>query len=214
LSTFAIRRPWWRFLNRPTGAECAKSEQAAGCDIIDSMPSPVGHALGGIAAGVFVSSHSDRRKLALFATVGVLADIDFILPIVHRGPTHSLTAAALAFGGALAVLRWERRPAMSGRLALAIGAAYLTHILFDWLGEDNGPPSGIMALWPFSSDYFVSGLDLFTTVERRYWLPGFWRDNLLAVVREILLLAPVTLISLTLANRAGRRLARRSSETL
>jgi inner membrane protein len=167
------------------------------------MPSPVGHALGGIAAGSLISPRPDRRKLALFATVGVLADIDFILPIVHRGPTHSLAAAALAFGAALAVLRWERRPAMSGRLALAIGAAYLTHILFDWLGEDSGPPSGIMALWPFSSDYFVSGLDLFATVERRYWLPGFWRDNAMAVLREIAILTPVTWVAL-LAARSRR----------
>ena len=77
-------------------------------------------------------------------------------------------------------------------LATAVGAAYLTHVLLDWLGEDSGPPSGIMALWPFTHHYYVSGLDLFAGVDRRYWLPGFWRNNATSVLREIAILAPVT----------------------
>ena len=180
------------------------------------MPSPVGHALGGIAAGSLIASRPDRRKLALFATVGVLADIDFILPIVHRGPTHSLTAAAAAFTVAFVLVSFRKPPAASVRLAAAIGAAYLTHILFDWLGEDAGPPSGIMALWPVSVRYYVSGLDVFSSVERRYWLPGFWRHNALMLVREVAIVAPVACLALLAARRlnsfGNRRTLVRSSD--
>ena len=163
------------------------------------MPSPVGHVLGGIAAGVLVSPPADRRRLALFAAAGILADIDFILPIVHRGPTHSLAAAAVVFATALVIVSWRNAPATSTRLAVAIGAAYLTHILFDWLGEDTGPPSGIMALWPFSADYYVSRLDVFSSVERRYWLPGFWRDTVFMLVKEVVIVAPIAWLALLAA---------------
>ena len=160
------------------------------------MPSPIGHALGGIAAGSLISPRPDRRTIALFATAGILADIDLLLPMVHRGPAHSLTAAALAFAAALIVLTWKTRSATSVRLAAAIGAAYLTHILLDWLGEDGGPPRGIMALWPFSSSFYVSGLDLFHRVERRYWRHDFWQDNAAALLTEVAILAPAAWLAL------------------
>ena len=63
--------------------------------------------------------------------------------------------------------------------------------LLDWLGADSSTPRGVMALWPLATTYYVSGLDVFDNISRRYWLPGFWRHNTVAVVRELLLLGPV-----------------------
>jgi len=169
------------------------------------MPSPLGHALGGIAAGCVVLPASRRPQVLLFAVAGMAADLDLILPMTHRGPAHSITAAILVFVVAWGVFVSRRHAHASGRVALAIGAAYLTHVLFDWLGEDSGPPSGIMALWPFSHEYYVSRLDLFAGVDRRYWLPGFWRQNLVSVAKEIIILAPITLFVVAWTSRAGRR---------
>ena len=76
-------------------------------------------------------------------------------------------------------------------MAGAIAVAYASHTLLDWLGVDPSPPSGIMALWPFSHDYFVSGLNIFTAVSRQYWRPEFWTVNLRALARELAILLPL-----------------------
>lgn len=155
------------------------------------MPSPVGHALGGLAAGCAVAPRVRWPALALFAIVGTLADVDFLLPLPHRGPSHSLTAAGLAFVVTLVVLMVSGKGKAGLRLAAAVGAAYLSHVFLDWLGEDSSSPRGVMALWPWSHAFYISTLDVFHSVNRRYWMPGFWTGNAIAVVRELAILGPV-----------------------
>lgn len=167
------------------------------------MPSPVGHALGGLAAGCFVSRRLDPRILVTFAVVGTLPDFDFLLPIQHRGPSHSVTAAAGAFVVALLLLEFVWPTRHRFRLAVAVGAAYLSHIVLDWLGEDTWSPNGIMALWPFSQTFYISGLDVFNSVNRRYWVAGFWRDNTIAVIREIVVLGPIAALAWVVSRRRG-----------
>jgi hypothetical protein len=169
------------------------------------MPSPLGHALGGIAAGCAIFPSRDRDKLVWFAIAGIVADLDLVLPLTHRGPTHSITAASLVFASALVILVSRPGRGSAVRLATAVGAAYLTHVLLDWLGEDTGTPSGIMALWPFTHHYYVSGLDAFAAVERRYWLPGFWRKNATSVLRELVMLAPAAWAVWAVAGRRSER---------
>ena len=204
-STFASARRGSQFLKRYREPLVAESERRDRYDIIAMMPSPVGHALGGIAAGCAILPSTHRRFLTWFAIAGMLADLDLILPVTHRGPAHSVTAAVLAFASALAIGVWRNRPAESVRFATAIGAAYLTHVLLDWLGEDSGPPAGIMALWPFSQNFYVSGLDVFDGIERRYWLPEFWWGNLRSIVKETILLAPVTIAMVLWSRHAETR---------
>lgn len=91
---------------------------------------------------------------------------------------------------AFAWLRF-RSHASASRLSVAIAAGYGTHTLFDGLGADSSAPRGLAAMWPFSSAFYISGLDVFDSVDRRYWLGGFWRRNTMAVAREIALLAPL-----------------------
>ena len=77
------------------------------------------------------------------------------------------------------------------RFAGAVMAAYASHTLLDWLGTDSSPPIGIMALWPFSSEYYESHLHLFRAISRRYWLQEFWTSNARALAGELAILLPV-----------------------
>ena len=162
------------------------------------MPSPLGHAFGGLAAGWLVDRQPNglpsRGRTLLFAAAGMAADLDLLIGN-HRGATHSLTAACLA--GLLAYI-----VARHARLAAAVALAWATHPLLDWLGHDTSPPIGVMALWPFTRSHYESGLHVFSAISRRYWLPEFWIGNLIALARELVILGPV-LGGVTLVKRAA-----------
>ena len=162
------------------------------------MPSPVGHALAGLASGWLIRGNRldepyGRREAILFAGLGTLADFDLLFGM-HSGPTHGVGAAILA--GAFA---WLPLGHATGRsrltLALACIVAYGSHTLLDWLGSDTSPPIGIMALWPFSREYYESSLHLFMAVSRRIRQPDrFWVQNLTALARELMILVPPLLV--------------------
>ena len=143
--------------------------------------------IAGAAAGTFVSGRTAPRALAVFALVGAIPDVDLAFGM-HSGPTHSLTMAAVAGAVAWAITRRLR-------FAVAIAAAYATHTLLDWLSTDDAPPIGIMALWPFSLEYYESSMHLFLAISRRYWLVNAWLGNLRAVIREVLILGPLLWIA-------------------
>ena len=84
---------------------------------------------------------------------------------------------------------------------MAVGCAYASHTLLDWLGSDSSPPIGIMALWPFSRDHYESQLHVFMAISRRYWLPEFWIGNLVALARELAILLPIVTVVLVLRGR-------------
>ena len=170
------------------------------------MPSPIGHALGGIAAGAAVSGRAGWGSVLCFAALGAMPDADFLLPIPHRGPTHSLGSAVLIFLVTWPTLTWRRPAGWQGvsavRLALAIAAAWGSHTLLDWLGADSSTPRGVMAFWPLATTYHVSGFDIFHNISRRYWLPEFWRVNTVAALREVTLVGPVAALCAWFARRA------------
>ena len=161
------------------------------------MPSPIGHALAGIAAGSLTAPSGPAwRRIALRAVIYGLAaaspDVDLALH-AHSGPTHGLGAALIVGLVTFAFMRW-RALTDAARIASAVAAAYASHTLLDWLGTDTSPPIGIMALWPFTHTYYESHLHVFLAISRRYWLPEFWTYNLLALLREILILVPIVAI--------------------
>jgi len=163
------------------------------------MPSPVGHALAGIAAGWAVAPAertraSVVRRAAVYGLVAASPDLD-LLAGAHSGPTHGLGVALIVGGIAWWFLR-SRGAASAPRIAGAMAVAYASHTLLDWLGTDTSPPIGLMALWPFSRDYYQSQLHVFMAISRRYWLPEFWTYNLRALARELLILLPVVGIAL------------------
>ena len=79
------------------------------------MPSPLGHALAGMAAGWAVGHPAPTRgaalrRGALFAAVALLPDLDLLAP-THRGASHSLAAAVLAGAAAWVWMRVTARRA-------------------------------------------------------------------------------------------------------
>ena len=67
------------------------------------------------------------------------------------------------------VFAWKRNP----RLALAVTLSWASHVLFDWLGSDDTPPLGVMALWPLNSNFYFANAFVFEAISRRYWLEIF-----------------------------------------
>lgn len=160
------------------------------------MPSPIGHALGGIAVGALITRRPGWRVVAVCAVAGALPDLDFLLPVRHRGPSHGLGAAVVAFAVALGIAVVRGRAGNRWRTAAAVGAAYASHTLLDWLGADSSSPRGLMALWPVSNTYYISGIDLFNAVDRRYWTAGFWIRSTITLLRELAILAPLAWLSM------------------
>ncbi|MCA1560849.1 MAG: metal-dependent hydrolase [Acidobacteria bacterium] len=153
------------------------------------MPSPVGHVLGGLAAGWLVETPRPNRHWLVYGAAGALPDLDLIVG-THRGLTHSIVAA-VAVGFAVAAIASTARASAPWKFGAAAGAAWASHVLLDWLGSDTSAPIGVMALWPFSHAYFESGLHVFMAVSRRYWLPEFVGHNLRALGREVVVLGPL-----------------------
>jgi hypothetical protein len=156
------------------------------------MPSPVGHALGGLIVGLVGSREpgaGSRKSFYAPIAAAVLPDIDFLWGR-HNMETHSLGAAALA---GLAVLAWTR--GRDVRLAVLVALAWASHVLFDWLGSDTTPPIGVMALWPFSADYYFAHAYWFEAISRRTHLANFWSHNLWAVAKEVVMLGPIACLA-------------------
>ncbi|MCY4075987.1 MAG: metal-dependent hydrolase [Acidobacteria bacterium] len=180
------------------------------------MPTPIGHALGGVAAGCLVVAASrfrpGRRQprelerflarigpwrgLAAIACLATIPDLDLLLGI-HRGPAHSVGAMLIAAAVAGA---WTRSAGPC--VAAAAAAAYGSHVLLDWLGADPSAPHGVMALWPWSREFHLSDAHLFLRVCREYWLADCWWHNLRSVARELVILGPIAAAAV-LAARCG-----------
>jgi inner membrane protein len=161
------------------------------------MPSPVAHALGGLAAAFIVDSVPRRPTLTVPILVGSVAlavapDLD-LLTGSHRTHTHSIGAVAIIGVICWVVLRSRSR---STAAAAALIAAYASHLLLDWLSKDTRPPSGIPALWPFTAQYYQSPLTVFGETSRRYWLPEeFVLGNLRSLGWDLTVLVPLLIVA-------------------
>jgi membrane-bound metal-dependent hydrolase YbcI (DUF457 family) len=163
------------------------------------MPSPVGHTLAGLAAAFFTSSLArfpslSPRVVAASVAVAVAPDLDLLVRGTHRTYTHSIGASVVV--AAVSWLMLRRRSPNALAASAAITAAHASHLLVDWLSKDTASPSGLTILWPFSSTYFISGVDLFGEISRRYWLlDEFVLGNLKAAAWELFLLVPIALLA-------------------
>ncbi len=174
------------------------------------MPSPVGHALAGVAAAWTADLIPGRRAwrtagpsasffaraggglTLLCAALGALPDLDLVLSR-HRAITHSVGAILVVSIIAIGVTGWVTRSRpMIVRVTLMCAAAYGSHLLLDWLGVDTRMPYGLQALWPFGDNWYISGLDLFPQTERReFFSMAALRINLFATAYEAAVLLPV-----------------------
>jgi len=157
------------------------------------MPSPVGHALGGIAIGWHVSPRQNLQTAVVLAAIAIAPDLDLVFG-THREISHSIGAAIAAGIVALVATR-------SPRWGSAVVLSWASHVLLDWLSNDTRPPIGVMALWPITRDYYKAAIEIFPPVSRKYWESRFWIYNLRAVVMELVLVGPLCLLTV----RFGRR---------
>ena len=181
------------------------------------MPTPIGHALAGVAAGCLVTASRRARSgrgaagavrrpfttapglwhgLFALAAVGALPDVDFLVG-AHSSYTHSVGATVVAGIGAALVAPRDRL-----RWGLAVAAAYGSHVLLDWLGTDTVAPVGIMALWPLSTEFYLSDAYWFPRVCREYWLGSCWVHNLQTLGWELVVLTPLAALGAILARRS------------
>lgn len=157
------------------------------------MPSPIGHALGAIAAGWGVVPRRDLAAAAILASVAIIPDLDLLVGD-HRGISHSLGMAVAAGLVAAAVTSASAAPPLRRdrlRWAVAVSLAWASHVLLDWMSNDTWPPLGVMAFWPLTRDYYKAGFEVFPAVSRKYWLAEFWVYNLKALAVELLILGPI-----------------------
>lgn len=171
------------------------------------MPSPIGHALAGVAAAWAIDlvpgkrawrtappvapwfARAGRELTLICAFLAVAPDLDLLFG-GHRTLTHSLSGALFValFAGALAAN--VQRPV--ARVATMCAAALGTHMMLDWLGADTAAPRGVQLLWPFSDRSYISGWDLFLKVERRQFLSAeTMLRNGMAIAQELAILGPL-----------------------
>lgn len=155
------------------------------------MPSPLGHALGSLIVGA-----PARRGWLALGLVGMAPDLDLLWGR-HSGETHSVGAALIA--GALAMLVTRDR-----RTAILVALVWLAHPLMDALGDDSSVPRGVMLLWPFSREFFIAPVSVFDSAYRAYWKPDFWPHNIVAVMKEILILGPLAAAAWFWRRRSAR----------
>ena len=164
------------------------------------MPTPVGHALAGIAAGSLYTKPppliSTWRDIALFAALGQVPDLDFIpgfftgqLDYWHHGASHSIFAA-LAVG--LIFYIYGRTRGDGRRWGLMAFWVVLSHVVLDAINEDTSPPHGIPLFWPLSNEFYLI-YPFFMDVWRYPPWAATIIHNLYAVGLEIAVLGPIAL---------------------
>lgn len=181
------------------------------------MPSPLGHALAGLALTAALVPRGRRVAPVLVLAVGasLAPDLDFVPGFLvgdpgrfHHGASHSVGAAALA--ALLGAVVGGRLPGLgAARGALVFGLAVLVHVLLDALAADTSVPYGVPLLWPLDDRYVIASRAVFLDIQREqtdaatFFWTLFTLHNARAVLLEALLVG-----SLALAAAALRRVAR------
>lgn len=161
------------------------------------MPSPVGHALGAVVAGwVVARPAATRRALAwqvgILAALGTAPDLDLLIGR-HSRETHSIGAAIIAATVA-AAWRWPIADTRA-RIFLAALCAWFSHPIMDALSPDTSVPIGVMIMWPFSREHWLTGWAPFWPIWRDIHSSKFFSHNSVALVRELAIMLPlVTLV--------------------
>lgn len=207
-------------LNLPGNAkipylECSFQWCTEYCGILGwIMPTPVGHALGGLAVCAVTREKPLKEDLTFAAVcvgVSLLPDLDLAIgPFAgrsyHHHFSHSLGFAAL-FGVAVYWVFRALGRTQPLRDAGILFAVYLSHVVLDIVGKDTTPPFGVQLFWPFSDAFHISPIHIFDEVRRGTVGRLFGLHNWLAVVREIAILAPLLAALSLWRSRFSKRLS-------
>lgn len=185
------------------------------------MSSPVGHSVIGAAVGVlYFLKPSDWRSLwnrasekwPLLLAAALLAnlpDMDYIagimageLNLYHHGVTHTLGWISL-----VSLLVWIplRSKGAGGRELSLIFLLLFSHLALDWVTADGKEPYGIMILWPFSDDFFISGIPLLPHLRKADFSELLDPYNFRIMAIELVRTLPVFLMALEYKLFRGRR---------
>ncbi len=165
------------------------------------MPSPIGHALAGVAVAWAGAPSLDRTLTLTAASLAMLPDVDLLGRLfggpfagAHRTVTHSIGAViVVTIIAAVVTAKVTRRN--RARIVAVCAAAYASHLVLDWLGVDTTFPYGLQALWPFSDRFYISGWDIFGPTARiGLFTAPTMLVNLKAVVQETAILGPIVLL--------------------
>lgn len=167
------------------------------------MASPVAHSLVGATLYFALSRNRkfDAREFWLVILAANIADLDFIPGFFigdpeafHRTISHSLVVTLL-FSLMVYVMLRLAQSGHSMRLSVLIFLGLLSQLAIDWLSFDDSPPQGVPLMWPFTGDYYMSDVHVFSHVRRDnlFSVPVILH-NLKAIAREIMIVAPVTFI--------------------
>ncbi len=149
--------------------------------------------MAALAAGWGIAGRPTARpefikQVAILVAVGVAPDLDLLVGR-HSMETHSIGAAIIV----ATIAAWQRWPVAGSRTTIwiTVALAWLSHPILDALGSDTSAPIGVMASWPFSRAHFQTPFGIFEAISRRHWRDDFWRLNISAALKEVLILAPV-----------------------
>jgi len=161
------------------------------------MPSPVGHLLFGFCIYLIVNKKfdikSNWKEMLLYVFIATLSDLDE-LPnlfgikinfLIHRTTFHSILFAfilAIIFSKFLRIRK-------TNNLAikfLIFFTLLFSHPVLDLFMEDFKEPFGLMLLWPFSNNYYISPITIFPGVNHDNFLDLFSFHNLITVITEII----------------------------
>ncbi len=185
------------------------------------MATPIGHALAGYAVYRVRGRRNDHTGgwFLLCILLAMAPDLDFLpgllvgLPVLyHQGISHSL-AFALAVSCIVTMLcrSWLQGHFLGNWMTLF--AAYTSHLLIDLLGPDRRPPFGIPLFWPVLDEHYLSSFQLLlgashaksTLTGTSGWLAGILQfRNVVAILTEIAVIAPVVLLVQFLTRRRSR----------
>jgi len=170
------------------------------------MATPIGHTLLGIA---FFNGLKPRYRgwwVVAFIFVANFPDLDFLPGLLigqpnafHHGPSHSL-AAVILVGLVCAVIFTRIQHGKFWMHFLVFGSVGLSHLVLDHFTLDTAPPFGAPVFWPFSDQYFISPVPVFSDVYRGDTSDTFFSGLLIAhnagtIAREIVLIAPVAVLA-------------------
>jgi len=171
------------------------------------MPSPIGHSIIGLCVYAIINKNLNFKKnwkeMLLYVFLANLPDLDaipelfgFSIPfIVHRELLHSI---AFAFLVAVVLSYYLQLKAVPSRNQLPkfliIFMVIYSHSLVDLFTIDNRLPAGVMLLWPFSSSYFISPIQVLPGISHNTFIELFSPINYKNYLEEIKVFGALFLI--------------------
>jgi len=171
------------------------------------MPSPIGHSIIGLCIYAFVNRNLNFKKnwkeMLLYIFLSNLSDVDvipqlfgFSIPFIeHREILHGISFAFLLSLILSYYIRIKAVPSRNKIPKLLIFFALIySHPIVDLFTLDQREPAGVMLLWPFSSSFFISPIQVLPGISHNSFLELFSQINYDDYIKEIKIFGGLLLI--------------------